>query len=49
MENKFYLKSYYQISYDSLWLTGILFTIANILMRGSNVYFHLALDWSNAA
>ena len=49
MENKLSLKPYYQVSYVSLWLTGILFTIANILMRGSNVHFHLALAWSNAA
>ena len=49
MENKLSLKPYYQVSYVSLWLTGILFAIANILMRGSNVHFHLALAWSNAA
>ena len=42
------LKSYYQLSYVFVWLTGILLTIANILIKSWNVYFHLALDWSNA-
>ena len=49
MENTLSLKSYYQLSYVSVWLTGILLTIVNILMKGWNVHFHLALDWSNAA
>ena len=46
MENTFSLKSYYQLSYVSVWLTGILLTIVNILMKGSKVHFHLALGWS---
>ena len=48
-ENIVSLKSYYQLSYVSVWLTGILLTIANILIKSWNVHFHLALDWSNAA
>ena len=48
-ENILSLKSYYQLSYVSVWLTGILLTIANILIKSWNVHFHLALDWSNAA
>ena len=34
MENTLSLKSYYQLSYVSAWLTGMLLTIANILMKG---------------
>ena len=48
-ENMPSLKSYYQLSYVSIWLTGILLTIANILIKSLNVYFHLVLDWRNAA
>ena len=48
-ENIVPLKSYYQLSYVSVWLTGILLTIANILIKSWNVHFHLELDWSNAA
>ena len=43
------LKSYCQLSYVSVWLTGTLLTIANILIKSWNVHFHLALDWSDAA
>ena len=43
------LKPCYKLSYVSVWLTGILLTIANILIKSWNVHFHLALDWSNAA
>ena len=39
------LKTYYQLSYVSLWLTGILLTI--VIIKSWNVYFHFALDWSN--
>ena len=49
MEITLSLKSYYQLSYVSVLLTGILLTIVNILMKGWNIHFHLALDWSNAA
>ena len=49
MENTFSLKSYYQLSYVSVWLTGILLTIGNILIKSWNVHVHFALDWSNAA
>ena len=48
-KNKVSLKSYYQLSYVSVWLTGILLTIANIVIKSWNVHFHLALDQSNAA
>ena len=34
MENTLSLKSYYQFSYVSVWLTEILLTIVNILMKG---------------
>ena len=43
MENALFLKSYYQLSYVFIWLTGILLTIANILMKGLTVHFHLPL------
>ena len=46
-ENIVSLKSYDQLSYVSVWLTGILLTVANILIKRWNVHFHLALDWSN--
>ena len=46
-ENILSLNSYYQLSYASIWLTGILLTIANILIKSWNVHFHFALDWSN--
>ena len=48
-ENLLCLKSYYQLSYVSVWLTEILLPIANILIKSWYVYFHLALDRSNAA
>ena len=48
-ENVLSLKSYYQLSYVSVWITGILLTIPNILIKIWNVHFHFALDWSNAA
>ena len=48
-ENIVSLKSYYQLSYVSVWLTGILLTIGNILIKSWNVHVHFALDWSNAA
>ena len=48
-ENILSLKSYYQLSYISLWLTGILLTIGNILIKSWNVHVHFTLDWSNAA
>ena len=48
-ENIVSLESYYQFSYVSVWLTGVLLTIANIFTKSWNVHFHLALDWSNAA
>ena len=48
LENILSLKSYYQLSYLSVWLTGILLTIADILIKSWNVHFHLTLDWSNA-
>ena len=44
-ENILSLKTYYQLSYVSVWPIGILLTIANI--KSWNVYFHFALDWSN--
>ena len=34
MENALSLKSYNQLSYISVWLSEILLTIANILMKG---------------
>ena len=34
MEITLSLKSYYQLSYVFVWLTGILLTIVNILMKG---------------
>ena len=49
MRNTLSLKSCYQPSYVSVWLTGILLTIVNILMKCWNIHFHLTLDWSNAA
>ena len=49
MENTLSLKSYYQLCYVSVWLTGILLTIVNISMKCWNIDFHLTLDWSNAA
>ena len=48
-ENILTLKSYSQLSYVSVWLTGILFTTANILIRSWNFHFHPALGWCNAA
>ena len=48
-ENILSLKSYYQLSYVSVWVTGILRTIANILIKSWNVNFHHALDWCNVA
>ena len=42
-------KSYYQLSYVSVWLTGIFLNIANILIKSWNVHFHITLDWNNAA
>ena len=44
LENILSLKSYYQLSYVSILLTGVLLTITNILIKSWNV----ALDWSNA-
>ena len=49
LENILSLKSYYQLSYVSVWLTGILLTIANILINSRNAHFHLTLEWSDAA
>ena len=48
-ENILSLKSYYQFPYVSVWLTGILLTIGNILIKSWNVHVHFALDWSNTA
>ena len=45
----FPLKLYHQFSYVAVWLTWILLTIANILIKNWNFHFHLALDWSNPA
>ena len=42
-------KSYNQLSYVFIWLTGILLTIANILIENWNAHFQFAFDWSNAA
>ena len=36
-----------QLSYTSVWLTGILLTIGNILIKNLNVHFHFGLDWTN--
>ena len=47
-ENIVFLRSYYQLSYVSVWLTRVLCTIANILIKSWIVPFNLALDWSNA-
>ena len=33
----------------SVWLTGLLLTIGNILIKSWNIHIHFALDWSNAA
>ena len=49
MRNTLSLKSCYQPSYVSVWLTGILLTVVNILMKCWNIHFHLTLDWINAA
>ena len=49
LENILSLKSYYQLSYVSIWRTEILLTIANILIKSCNVHFHFVLIWSNAA
>ena len=48
-ENILSAKSYNQLSYVFVWLTGILLTIANILIEKWNPHFQFALDWSNAA
>ena len=49
LENIVSLKSYYQLSIVSVWRTGILLTIANILIKSWYVHFYLALDWGNAS
>ena len=49
LENILSLKSYYQLSYVSIWRTDILLTIANILIKSWNVHFHFVLNWSDAA
>ena len=48
-ENMLSAKSYNQLSYVFVWLTGILLTIVNILIENWNAHFQFAFDWSNAA
>ena len=43
------LKSYYQVSYVSVWITGISLAIDNILIKRWNGHVHFALDLSNVA
>ena len=48
LKNILSLKSYYQLSCISVWLTWILLTVPNILIKCWNHHFHLTLDWNNA-
>ena len=39
------LKSYYQLSYVSVWVTGILLTVGNILIENSRMFMFI-LHWA---